>query len=371
MSKPMPAIAYHALLCGYLLAAGCGEVAYGEFVAEQAELECEIHSVCGVEAPASCDGPTGNEVLDDCHWFRPVQGQQCLDALVAEQDLVSDDPSSCGEWSVGNHLAACDFENVTRRRRSLACLLGKLGSGRPIREHGVAVVAPILRIAALPATRGARARAAARWCEAAQYEHASVASFTRAAAELAALGAPIELVRRCHDAARDEARHAEAALAIAASVGGTALRFGALPPIDQTTRALQAVALEALIDGCWGEAAAAVIARIGASRAEPTIADVLTTIACEETRHAELAWATVKWAVDRDPTLIETLLAAIDDHLAVRVARTRAAEVGDDGLGGWGLLGAGEIAAIELEVLARVVVPVLRTLDHSSRHTTE
>ncbi len=358
----LPAAAYRVLLCGYLLAAGCGEAEYGEFVAEQAELECAIQTECGAESPSSCTGPTGDEVLDDCHWFLPGQGQECLDDLVAALDRVSDDPATCGDWSLDNPLGACEFDEVTRRRRSLACLVGKLGSGRPIRVDGGILVAPILGDVRRPAPRDRLARAAARWCEAAQYEHASVTSFTRAAAELAELGAPAELVDRHHDAARDEARHATSALAIASVLGGAALRFGAQPPIDQAPRALRAVALEALIDGCWGEAAAAVIARVGASRAEPAIADALETVADEETRHAELAWATVRWAIDRAPGLVDALLEAAAEHQALRVAAARAAEPGEGGLGRWGLLGPGETASIELEVLARVVVPVLRTL---------
>lgn len=358
----LPAAAYRALLCGYLLAAGCGEAEYGEFVAEQAELECAIQSECEAESPSSCAGPTGNEVLDDCHWFLPGQGQQCLDELVVALDRVSDDPATCGDWTLGNPLGRCEFDEVTRRRRSLACLVGKLGSGRPIRVRGVVVVAPIHCDAPRSAPRGRLARAAARWREAAQYEHASVASFTRAAAELAALGAPAELVDRHRDAARDEARHATSALAIAGVLGGAAVRFGAPPPIDHAPRALRAVALEALIDGCWGEAAAAVIARVGASRAEPTIADALATVADEETRHAELAWATVRWATDRAPGLVDALLEAAAEHRALRVAAARATQPGEDRLDRWGLLGPHETASIELEVLARVVVPVLRTL---------
>lgn len=354
---------YRALLCGYLLAAGCGEVEYAEFVAERTELECEIRTTCGNAEASSCSGPTGDDVLDDCHWFRPSRGERCLDAMIETLDEITDESSQCSAWATGNPLAACDFDEVTRRRRGLSCVLSGLTMGRPLRDGGAIIVAPILRDAPSQSTT-VLARAASRWSEAAQYEHASVASFARVAAELTALGAPIDLVRRCHAAARDERRHARAALEIASALAGVPLRFGTLAPIDDTPRALRAVAIEAFVDGCWGEAAAAVIAQVGASRAEPAIADVLRTIAREETRHAELAWATIRWAIDRDPDLAHVLLEIADEHRSQRATTEHGPD--DLALDRWGLLGKREIAAIELAVLAHVVIPVLREVGRIS-----
>src|SRR5262245_52773660 len=61
--------------------------------------------------------------------------------------------------------------------------------------------------------------AARRWARAAQYEHASVASFARFSLELLALGAPSDLIARAHRAAIDELEHTELALGVARALG--------------------------------------------------------------------------------------------------------------------------------------------------------
>ncbi len=361
---------YRALMFGFLLAAGCGDEAdYAEFAAELDELEDEIRSTCGVVLPDPEEfGYWQNynwqfSDLDRCDWFHPLRGQRCREATAAARDTVAEDPTACEAWkSYYNPFPECDWSYLTRTRDK-HCEDETPSLGRPLRDHGVAIVAPILRDSPSDPCAGVRARAAARWREAAQYEHASVASFVRAARELAALGAPNELVRRCREAALDEDRHARVSLAIAASLSGAGLRFGALAPIDDSLRTLRTVALETLVDGCWGEATAAVLARIGASRAEPRIATALVTIASEETKHAELAWATIRWATDHDPGLMAVLLETVDAHRAmVRVVGTRMTAAADRGLGRWGLLGTHEMESIKRDMLERVVTPVLHEI---------
>ena len=50
---------------------------------------------------------------------------------------------------------------------------------------------------------------ARKWLAAALAEHASVASFSKFALELLAVGAPASLLQRAHQAALDEIRHAQ------------------------------------------------------------------------------------------------------------------------------------------------------------------
>jgi rubrerythrin len=193
-------------------------------------------------------------------------------------------------------------------------MLAGLGSsmeslGRPVRVRGRKRlprralgssdgVDPVPRIAGLGWWR--RARLGARWHAAAREEHASIPAFERLAAQLARLGAPAELVDRCHAAAADETRHARRCFALARAYSGidwTAgeLRLPAVPAPD-----LAALAVESLVDGCLGEGVAADVARAGATKAtDPVIAETLATIADDEAGHAELAWSIVELCVAR------------------------------------------------------------------------
>ena len=56
--------------------------------------------------------------------------------------------------------------------------------------------------------------------------------------------------------------------------------------------------------GCIGETISAVRAQFGAHNAkQPMVKQVLEEIAADESNHAQLAWNTVEWAVNRIPEL--------------------------------------------------------------------
>lgn len=137
------------------------------------------------------------------------------------------------------------------------------------------------------------------WLADAQMEHASVAAFARASLELMAVGAPAELVAGCAQAGVDEVRHAQLCFALAAAYGGVALEPGPLPLVPPRAGGLVALACDTFREGCVGETIAALTALRGqrGCRAPAALA-ALQTIADDETRHAELAWATVAWAVE-------------------------------------------------------------------------
>ncbi|PCC72275.1 hypothetical protein SAMN02745121_01477 [Nannocystis exedens] len=140
---------------------------------------------------------------------------------------------------------------------------------------------------------------AAAWLEDAQMEHASVAAFARAALELMAVGAPPELLAGCAEAGLDEVRHAQVCFALAAAYGGVALGPGPLPPVQPRAGGLVALACDTFREGCVGETLAALTALRGRRGCAAPAADAaLAAIAADETRHAELAWATVAWAID-------------------------------------------------------------------------
>jgi hypothetical protein len=181
--------------------------------------------------------------------------------------------------------------------------------GRPYREGAdaeVAVIADAVRRddwtggrsgGPMRGTDAPRARA---WGEAGLFEHASVASFARVSLELAAHGAPADLLRATHAAAMDEIDHAERCFAQARRFGADPVGPGCVPfaaPIVPG-RELALIAADTVRDGCLGETVGALLAREAARRAEdPAVRESLLAIAADEERHAALSWRIVAWAL--------------------------------------------------------------------------
>ncbi len=124
-------------------------------------------------------------------------------------------------------------------------------------------------------------------------EAASVVSFVRLQGELAAHGAPAELLEQVRRAARDEVRHARV-------MGRLARVHGAQPVrpthVDVGVRPLAEIARENAIEGCVAETWSALLCTWQARHSvDPEIAAALRQIAVDETRHAELAWSLAAW----------------------------------------------------------------------------
>ncbi|MBK6460557.1 MAG: ferritin-like domain-containing protein [Myxococcales bacterium] len=180
------------------------------------------------------------------------------------------------------------------------------GGGRPLPGAEGPLLAPRTprddwHDAALSATRTPPpdAALAERFLVDAAFEHASIAAFGRASLQLVALGAPADLVRDTHAAAIDEVHHARLCLALARRRGAPAVGPGPLPldtaPIDWSVTAL---VTETFHGGCVGETRAALELRERAERGDAVEREVLSRIAEDEERHAELAFRTVAWALD-------------------------------------------------------------------------
>jgi hypothetical protein len=162
-----------------------------------------------------------------------------------------------------------------------------------------------------------RASLAETWARIGLAEHASVASFSRFALELLALGAPAALVTGAHAAALDEVRHAKLAFGLASAYAGDTLGPGPLPLGDLVLHAdLVAFAEATAREGCVAETLSALQMAEARDRAtDPEVRAVLAGIARDEARHAALAWRTVRWAIDAGG---EPVRAAVARALAVQ-----------------------------------------------------
>jgi hypothetical protein len=171
-----------------------------------------------------------------------------------------------------------------------------------------------------PATR--RALAAA-WLEDGRQEHASIAAFTRFTLMALAAAARPEHLAGAQRASIDEIAHARACFALARRYGGEPLGpgelrlDGALQPLTLTELAVLTVH-----EGCVGETLGVQIAsaQLGVAT-DPWVVKVLRKIVRDETRHAELAWSFVRWALQvGPPSLAADVARAFED--AARSSRT-------------------------------------------------
>ena len=148
-----------------------------------------------------------------------------------------------------------------------------------------------------PTTATALARA---WLEDARQEHASVAAFARFTMHLLALGAPPDLITLSQRASIEEVQHARACFALARRYGGEAVGPGPLS-LDGAlgTLSLEAFAALTVHEGCVGETLGALLADEQANQTrDAEVRRLMTRIARDELRHAELAWRCVRWAIN-------------------------------------------------------------------------
>jgi hypothetical protein len=138
------------------------------------------------------------------------------------------------------------------------------------------------------------------FADAAHYEAASVVVFRQLAVDLRGHGAPEELAVRAEVAAADEARHAEIMHALARRYGRAGRSELPAPGPPQPPRALLAIALENVREGCVREAFAALETLYQAQNAAATeVREALAPVASEELAHAELAFAVHDWLASR------------------------------------------------------------------------
>jgi hypothetical protein len=147
---------------------------------------------------------------------------------------------------------------------------------------------------------GLEEAAASHGCAVGQYfasmahlEAASVHAFRSMARELRAHGAPRGLIAQARRAARDEIRHARLTRAMAKAHGGTA---APVKVTATTSRSLEAMAVENAVEGCVRETFGALLASWQARAAgDRHVRTMMASIAEDEARHADLAWALDAW----------------------------------------------------------------------------
>jgi hypothetical protein len=150
-------------------------------------------------------------------------------------------------------------------------------------------------------------------------EAAAVTAFHVIEAELAALGAPAELIAAARDSAADEERHWTITSALAAEWGALAARPCVEP---RPLRALFDFALDNVVEGCVRETFGAAVARYQAACAvDPRVRELLARIAQDEQRHAELSFRILAWL---EPLLGAGELARLEVAARQAIAELRA-----------------------------------------------
>lgn len=299
-------------------------------------------------------------------------------------------PSATSAAGRMGSIAVVFSPDVTRRERAKiadACCYSwfqPCPGGRPLRDGDTAVLAPPTRrddwmgassfaYVAHLATDALNERVASHFLAEAAAEHASVASFSRFSLQLLALGARPELVKAAHEAALDEIRHAERCYALASRYSGQAFGPQGLDvPQGSISFDPAIVAMETLRDGCLGESLAARSVAMAASLAhDESTALTLREIADDEERHAELAWSTVAWLLDRNPEPVRRIIESFVSSLEGGLLQAPLATASDEpNLEAHGVLGRARQVAVQREAVREIVVPCLRALlaDRRAEH---
>lgn len=207
-----------------------------------------------------------------------------------------------------------------------------------------------------PAERAALAR---KWTADGLAEHSSVAGFARFALDLMAHGAPPELVQRALLAGAQETGHARMCFALAAAfagapVGPSALPLGGAAPLSCD---LIELAVSTAREGALGETLAAFMAAEALSFAtDPAVRQVLARVVEEETQHAELAWATLRWAIEVGGAPVR--------HAVAEALAEPLEELTDEGPGvpSHGLLDRATRRAARAQGMRRIITPAVAAL---------
>lgn len=235
--------------------------------------------------------------------FRPA-GLQCMPA--AASTLESQSPPE-GMCHVSIHTSCQIVSGDWQCTYSGG--LGRHPCGRPLRVDGEArTAAPSVDA---PPSRALVARVRAIAFD----EHASVVAFARVITQLAALGAPLDLLRKTSGALADEIEHARLAFELLDELDPAARgeRPGAFPaaltPLSTVGGDLpslrRALLEDTILGGAIGESGSVLDAVELREGAPEPVCRFLDRVIADETRHAALAFETIAWLTAEDPSLRE------------------------------------------------------------------
>lgn len=273
---------------------------------------CVTDSDCAAGTICECGSPVGACVASTC-----TSDAQCGSGLFCRS---FDGSHGCGFTSYACQSAADECTTdadcgagkecaYAADQAKFTCQFTGCAIGRPFLVEGHERMASAVRRADWRELIGSvsvadlagmmPARLASEWTRVALMEHASIAAFARFTLQLMSLGAPPELIERATRAMADETKHAKACFAVASAYAGEPVGPGALAverSLDEMS--LVEIVVNTIREGCIGETVAAIEAREAAEHAsDPTVRALLQTISEDETRHAELAYEFVKWAL--------------------------------------------------------------------------
>jgi hypothetical protein len=270
-----------------------GENGGGQHAAECAPVDCRVNADC----PSGECGATVH--FNGCHLDLSLHCRESGDACRSDANCTGDHQNDCAALVRGD-------EPVSFQCAGYSCVIG-----RPLTvESGV-------RVASVASERWGSARLvgvspardrAQHWIAIARMEHASVASFARFVHELMIFAAPPDLLADAIAAAADEVRHAEQTFAIASAYAGGPVGPGGLRVDDlRATRDPELFVTRLIVEGCVGETLGVAEALALLERElDPVLRPQLQQIADDETRHAALAWRTLRWFAARvHPDVIE------------------------------------------------------------------
>lgn len=218
---------------------------------------------------------------------------------------------------------------------------------------------------------GLRQKVSEHYARAALMEHASVAAFARFALHLLSMGAPAWLLDEAQQAMRDEIEHARICFTLASSfaeqpLGPSPLFLDGALNITNPRDIILTLVKEA----CIGETLAAIEASEASREATvPEIAKALAKISQDETRHAQLGWKSLVWALQAvDLRTRRELVKDLQELLKQALLISECIDVGEASVPEQGTLSAYGIPSdqtarsVRSAAMTQVVAPILRTL---------
>ncbi|MEI9953655.1 MAG: ferritin-like domain-containing protein [Pseudomonadota bacterium] len=340
---------------------------------------CVKDSDCADDLLCECGEPVGRCVPADCKSNADCQGGFLCKAYDSSggcgltRYTCQSASDTCGsDLDCAGPTEQCRFDAIASRFR---CIPGTCAIGRPFLVDGVQRLAPVAtrtdwkalallpKLTELDATLSAHL--AEQWTQVALMEHASIAAFARFTLQLMSLGAPASLIERATAAMVDETKHARACFAVASGYANAPLGPGCLA-VERSLgeSSLLEVVLNTIREGCVGETVAAIEAREAAEHAcDPALRELLLLISEDETRHAELAYRFVKWALAQG---CPALARAVRREFAELAGQTQAAHPAltdlDDDLLRHGIVPGAMRQAIRARAFAEVILPCSHAL---------